>query len=56
VVDDTVRMSKWQQSKRTESGDRDVVWLYSYRARFARRTPTLTDVDIERLTSLVEKW
>jgi hypothetical protein len=34
VVDDTVRMSKWQQSKRTESGDRDVVWLSdAHRAR-----------------------
>ena len=29
VVDDKVKMSKWQQSKRTESGDRDIVWLYS---------------------------
>lgn len=37
VVGDTVRMSKWQTSKRTDDGDRDVVWLYSYKARFARR-------------------
>ena len=27
VVDDTVRMSKWQTSKRLENGDRDVAWL-----------------------------
>lgn len=38
VVDDKVRMSKWQQSKRTESGDRDVIWLYSYKAVFKRKT------------------
>jgi hypothetical protein len=37
VVDDKVKMSKWQQSKRTESGDRDIVWLYSYKAVFKRR-------------------
>jgi len=36
VVDDTVKMSKWQQSKGNEDGSRDVVWLYSYKARFAR--------------------
>lgn len=35
---DTVRMSSWQQSKRTETGDRDVITLYSYRARFTRIT------------------
>src|SRR4051812_8082206 len=34
VVDDTVKMSRWQQSKRTETGDRDVVWLHAYKARF----------------------
>lgn len=38
IADDTVRMSSWQTSKRTESGDRDVIWLYSYSARFVRRT------------------
>ena len=37
VVGDTVRMSTWQQSKRTDGGDRDVVQLYSYRAQFRRR-------------------
>lgn len=38
VIDDTVRMSTWQQSKRTETGDRDVAQLYSYSARFRRVT------------------
>jgi hypothetical protein len=38
VVDDTVRCSTWQQSKRTENGDRDVIDLYSYRAQFRRRS------------------
>lgn len=36
IVDDTVRFSTWQQSKRLENGDRDIVWLFSYRARFQR--------------------
>jgi hypothetical protein len=38
IVDDTVRMSKWQSSKRLENGDRDLIWLYSYKARFKRKT------------------
>lgn len=37
VVDDTVRCSTWQTSKRTEAGDRDVQQLYSYSARFKRK-------------------
>jgi len=38
-VADPGKMSKWQQSKRTEGGDRDVVWLYSYRGvKFRRKT------------------
>ena len=36
IVDDTVRMSRWQQSKRLENGDRDLIWLTSYKARFRR--------------------
>lgn len=36
VVDDTVRMSTWQQSKRLENGERDTIQLYSYSARFRR--------------------
>lgn len=36
IVEDTVRFSAWQQSKRLENGDRDTITLYSYRARFQR--------------------
>ena len=38
VIDDSVKVSKWQTSKRTESGDRDVIWLWSYKARFVRKS------------------
>lgn len=38
IADETVRMSTWQTSRRTESGDRDVAQLYSYSARFRRVT------------------
>lgn len=33
---DTVKMSKWQQSKRLDNGDRDTIWLHSYSASFKR--------------------
>lgn len=36
ILDETVRFSAWQQSKRLEDGSRDTVTLYSYRARFQR--------------------
>ncbi len=36
VVNDTVKMSTWQQSKGTEDGSRDTIQLYSYSARFRR--------------------
>lgn len=48
VVDDTVRMSTWQQSARNRDGDRDGVQLYSYSARF-RRVRTATKVDVTEL-------
>jgi hypothetical protein len=38
IADDTVKMSSWQSSKRTDDGDRDIVWLYSYSARFTRKS------------------
>lgn len=41
IIGNTVRASTWQQSKRTENGDRDTVQLYSYRALFKRKTGTL---------------
>jgi hypothetical protein len=56
VVDDTVKMASWQQSKRTDDGDRDVVWLYSYKARFKRVSNALPPADIEALRDRVHKW
>lgn len=56
VVDDTVKMSKWQTSKRTDDGDRDVVWLYSYKARFALRAPQIEEVDLDVLRGKISKW
>ena len=41
IVDDTVRISNWQQSRRLENGDRDVVDLFSYRARFIRKADAI---------------
>jgi hypothetical protein len=50
VADDKVRMSKWQSSKRLENGDRDLIWLYSYRATFTRRKMAkIDDLDIESI-------
>lgn len=54
IVDDTVRCSTWQQSKALEDGTRDVVQLYSYRARFARKTVGATD--LAELTASLRKW
>lgn len=56
VVDDTVRMSSWEQSKRLENGDRDTVWLYSYRARFKRVTERLPEADVRALRDRVHSW
>lgn len=57
ILGDTVRMSTWQQSKRTESGDRDVVNLYSYRARFRRKTVgAVTEADIRDAQERARKW
>lgn len=37
IVDDTIRFSVWQTSARDKNtGNRDLITLYSYRARFAR--------------------
>jgi hypothetical protein len=41
VVDDTVKMSTWQQSKGLDDGTRDVVQLYAYSARFRRVSKSL---------------
>ena len=50
IVDDTVRMSTWQQSKATDDGKRDLVQLYSYSARFRRRTRDSLPVGV------VDEW
>lgn len=50
VVDDTVRMSTWQQSKRTDDGERDTIQLYAYSARFRK-------IGLEDVTpTTVERW
>lgn len=57
VVDDTVRMSTWQQSKRLETGERDTVQLYSYSARFKRKPKQrLSDDEIAERRKAVSKW
>lgn len=57
VVDDTVRMSTWQQSKGREDGTRDIVQLYSYSARFKRKPKArLSDADIEAHRKAVRAW
>ncbi|QAB16989.1 hypothetical protein Leucomu_02825 [Leucobacter muris] len=38
IVDDSVSMKAWQQSKGLEDGTRSTVTLYSYGARFRRKT------------------
>lgn len=57
VVGDTVRMSTWQQSKRTDTGDRDVINLYSYSARFTRKTgDAITEADVAEFRKRVAGW
>ena len=57
VEGDKVRMSKWQQSKRLENGDRDTVWMYSYKAIFKRRTEaSISKDDFDALRASVERW
>jgi hypothetical protein len=57
VVDDTVRMSTWQSSRRTDDGHRDTIQLYSYSARFKRKPEArLSDADIAERRKAVAKW
>jgi hypothetical protein len=57
VSDDKVRMSKWQSSKRLENGDRDLIWLYSYKATFTRRkAPKITDSDVDEIRKSLRKF
>lgn len=46
VVDNTVKMNTWQQSKALDNGQRDIIQLFSYSARF-RRIHKSSKVDIE---------
>ena len=56
VVNDKVRMSKWQQSA-SHNGQRDMVWLYAYRATFARRKqPKISDEDIKELRKSIRTF
>jgi len=54
IEGDSVRMSTWQQSKALEDGTRDVVNLYSYRARFARKTEA--GINYDQLAEYVRNW
>jgi len=54
IADDTVKMSSWQSSKRTDDGDRDIVWLYSYSARFTRKQRT--GADLVDITNHLRSW
>ena len=57
VVDDKVRMSKWQQSRRTDDGDRDVIWLYSYKAIFKRKAGVyLSEDELNKYRTDLNKW
>ena len=40
IVDDTVKINTWQQSKALEDGSRDLVQLFSHSARFKRSSNT----------------
>lgn len=57
VVDDTVRMSTWQQSKGTDDGGRDTIQLWSYSARFKRRSKArLSDAEVEKRRRELRDW
>lgn len=57
VVDDTVRMSTWQQSARAKDGSRDSIQLYSYSARFRKKPEgRLSDAEIEKRRKELRKW
>ena len=54
IVESTVRCSTWQQSKRTDGGDRDVIDLFSYRAQF--RAKTASEEPMERLIARMRSF
>lgn len=53
LVGDSVRMSSWDQSRRVDDGDRDLVQLYSFRATFKRKA-LVGDRDITAILARVE--
>ena len=57
VVDDTVRMSTWQQSASDGNGGRDLIQLYSYSARFKRKPQQrLSDDEIAERRKAIQGW
>lgn len=57
IVEDTVRCSTWQQSKRLDNGNRDTVQLYSYSCRFQKISAALvSENDIEERRERVLSW
>ena len=56
IVDDTVKVGKWQQSKGYDDGRRDIVWLWSYSARFRRTAERLPAADVDALRQRVGAW
>lgn len=56
VVNDKVRMSKWQQSRTSEDGV-ETIWLYAYKAVFARKQGnTISEQDINYLRQEISRW
>lgn len=53
IVNDTVKMSSWQQSKRLENGDRDVQTLYSYKASFRKKVKIVNEIDLPTLVATI---
>lgn len=51
IEGDTVRISHWQQSRRTNDGDRDLVNLYSYRAKFKRKANHLDAITLDDMVA-----
>ena len=57
VDQDSVRISKHQQSKGLDDGSRDVIWLYAYRARFVRKASgTGLEEDVDAIRAEVRRW
>lgn len=57
IANDKVRMSKWQSSKRLENGDRDLIWLYSYKATFMRKKASaITKDDIDEIRANIRAF